>query len=40
MKELVEFIHESPTNFHAVANAKKNYLVMVISNFSPVKHGK
>ena len=23
-KELVEFIHESPTNFHAVANAKKN----------------
>ena len=25
-KELVEFIHESPTNFHAVANAKKELL--------------
>ena len=22
-KELIEFIHESPTNFHVVANAKK-----------------
>ena len=25
-KELIEFIHESPTNFHAVANAKKELL--------------
>ena len=22
-KELIDFIHESPTNFHAVANVKK-----------------
>ena len=25
-KELIEFIHESPTNFHVVANAKKELL--------------
>ena len=25
-KELIEFIHESPTNFHAVANVKEELL--------------